>query len=563
MDLKTILLDKIKYENLTKQELFNLITISKENNMGDYALPCFSFAKTLHRSPMQIAEEIKNSLILDGFIEKAEVVNGYLNFFLNKKFVALKLLESFKDGFKPCKSNKKVVCIDYSSVNLAKYMHIGHWSTTIIGESIARLYENQGYKVYRLNYIGDYGLPFGKMVYAYLKWGNKEAVEKNGIDEIQNLYVRFCKEENEELLSKAREISKKIEDKDKEIYPIYEWVIKISKSEAKRILDKVGIVFDSWKGESSYNDKMQPVIDEIKSSGLGKISEGALIVDLSEYNLGVSVIQRSDGASLYVTRDLAALEDRYNTYKFDEMIYVTAVQQCNHFEKLFKLCELLKKPYANKLYHAYYGMFSTPEGKIASRKGKQALFEDILFAAEKKVREQITNRDLSKEQKDELVKKIGKSAVAFSVLKVDRIKDKIFEVEKATSLDGETSPYIQYTLARCCSLLNKAKTYNIDINCNYADLEDENSFNVIYSLLKTINEMNTVIYSAFEKKETSILARYILDLCKAFNKFYVDVKVLDLQNVNTTKIYLMLVKTIKNALEYMMPLLCIDLVEYM
>ena len=385
MDFKQEIANLINNEKIDKQTILNNLTTPPDESLGDYSLPCFCFAKEFRKSPVMIAEELKNEIKLNDYFSKVEVVNGYLNFYLNKKYIAQSVLTTSQAGFSAKENNGKIMCIDYSSVNLAKYMHIGHWSTTIIGESIARIYENRGYKVVRMNYIGDYGLPFGKMVYAYLTWGNKEDVLTRGIDALQELYVKFCANENDELLEKAREISKKIEDKDETIYPIYEWFIDVSKKEAERLLNRVGITFDTWRGESYYNDKMTPVIDEIKQSGLGKVSEGAFIVDLNEYNMGVSVIQRSDGASLYVTRDIAALEDRYKTYNFDEMIYVTAVQQCNHFEKLFKICELLEKPYANKLYHASYGMFSMPEGKIASRKGKQALFEDMLIQAEQKI----------------------------------------------------------------------------------------------------------------------------------------------------------------------------------
>ena len=557
MDFKQIIADSINYENIDKQIILNNLTTPPDDKLGDYSLPCFCFAKTLRKSPVMIAEELKNCIVANDYIDRVEVVNGYLNFYLNKQQICKNVINSAISGFKPKPNNNKIMCIDYSSVNLAKYMHIGHWSTTIIGEAIARLYENRGYKVVRMNYIGDYGLPFGKMVYAYQAWGNKEDVETRGIDALQELYVKFCAEENEELLEKAREISKKIEDKDSEIYPFYQWFIDISKDEAKRLLDRVGITFDTWRGESFYNDKMTPVIDEIKQSGLGKVSEGAFIVDLNEYTMGVSVIQRSDGASLYVTRDIAALEDRYKDYNFDEMIYVTAIQQCNHFEKLFKICELLNKPYANKLYHAAYGMFSTPEGKIASRKGKQALFEDLLNSAEEKIQAAFTNKNFTQQQKDELTVKIAKSAVGFSILKVDRIKDKVYDIETATSFDGETAPYIEYTYARCNSILKKAEGINGEVDFNLLPFED------IFPLVKSINNIDETIEVAFGKKEPSILARELINICKYFNKFYVDHKVIDAENLNKTKTLCAFVESVKNVLAYLMPLVCIEIVEEM
>lgn len=559
MDLKAMLCELIKVEGIDKDAILENLTVPPDENMGDYSLPCFSFAKVLHKSPVMIAEDVKNKIESNEFIEKVENINGYLNFFLNKKEISKIVFENVANGELKDKQNSgKIMCIDYSSVNLAKYMHIGHWATTIIGESIARLYESQGYKVYRLNYIGDYGLPFGKMVYAYLTWGNKKDVEERGVDVLQELYVKFCSNENEELLSHAKEVSKKIEDKDSEIYPIYEWFIEISKKETKRILDRVGMKFDSWRGESYYNDKMQPIIDELIESGLAKKSQGALIVDLNEYNMGVSVIERSDGASLYVTRDLTALKDRYETYNFDEMIYVTAVQQCNHFDKLFKLCELLKKPYAGKLYHAAYGMFSLPEGKIASRKGKQALFEDLLNQAEENINSAFTNKNFTEQQKKEIGPKIAKSAVAFSILKVDRIKDKIYDSEKATSFDGETAPYIEYTYARCNSILKKAE----DITDKSIDL-DGLPYQDMFSCIKIVNNISSTIENAFSKKEPSILAREILLLCKNFNKFYAEHKVIDKDNIAKTNGMIVFVKTIKKTLAYLMPLVCIEIVEEM
>lgn len=560
MNLKNDLVKRILYTEVEKDQLLALVATPPDRSMGDFSLPCFSLAKTLRKSPMAIAEDIKRTVLYDGMIESVEVVGGYLNFRLNKNNICQYVVdEVLENGFEDKDKNQKVVCIDYSSVNLAKYMHIGHWATTIIGESIARLYESQGWRVVRMNYIGDYGLPFGKMVYAYLEWGNEEDIDERGVDAIQDLYVEFCKREDEQLLEKAREISKQIEDKERKVYGIYKWFIDIAKKEAERLLDRAGIEFDTWKGESAYNDCLDEVVEEIKQSGLGKVSEGAFIVDLSEYGMGVSVIQRSDGASLYVTRDLAALEDRYQTYDFDEMIYVTAVQQNNHFEKLFKLCELLDKPYKDKLYHASYGMFSLPEGKIASRKGKQALFEDILNLAEENVQKAFTNKNFNEEDKKEIGEKIAKSAVAFSVLKVDRIKDKLFEVDKATSFDGETAPYVQYTYARCNSILQKAKQLDIDEPVLFEGVDCEYVFPIAIS----ISNMENAIENAFNKKEPSLLAREIIELCQNFNKFYNEVKVIDENNLLKTNALLALVDAVKQTLAYVMPLVCIDIVEEM
>ena len=537
----------------------SLISYCPKPEMGDLSLPCFVLAKKEGVAPAEIMPRYAERALESELVADVKPMGAYLNFFINKNYLTKAVLNELKEVKFPNIGENKVVCIDYCSVNLAKYLHIGHFTTTIIGESLARICEALGYKVVRINYVGDYGTPFGKMVVAYKLWGNKEEIEERGMDAIQDLYVKFCANENEELLEKARYASSQIEKKSGTEYEIYKWIIDITIEETKRLISRMGISFDDWRGESTYNDKMEEPLEEIRLAGLSKVENGATIIGMNEYNLGVCVLKRSDGASLYVTRDLAAVEDRYNRYHFDEMLYVTASQQNSHFAKLFKVCELLNKPYADKLHHIAYGMFSLPEGKIASRKGKQALFQDILDEAENEAYEVVKNRNLSEEKKDKIVKNVALSAISFSILKVDRIKDKVFDLKKAVSFDGETGPYIQYTYARCNSLIKKyleKYDFNDEIMPNF-----QNSA-AGFALIKLLADRDEIILTAKERYEPSLISRYLLDICQIFNTYYNETRIVtDDEQESASKINF--VRTIKNVLEADMKLVCINPIDEM
>ena len=511
MDFKKEIAKRIKIEGISPEQIETCFSTPPSTQMGDLALPCFNFAKVLKKAPQMIAQDLGQDLQELPFVEKTEAINGYLNIYFDRKYFCEDLMPNLSknDFYHQNIGQGKKACVEYSSVNLAKFMHIGHYNCTILGESIARMYEFFGYDVVRINYIGDYGTPFGKMVVAYKLWGDKQKVEQNGIDEIQNLYVKFNREESDELMTLARQASKNIEDKQGEDY---QWFIQISRQKVEDIISRLGIKFDDWRGESYYNDKMQNVKDELENAGLLKQSEGAKIVDLSDMGLGICVVERSDGGSLYITRDLAAVEDRFERYNFDKLVYITAVQQDSHFEKLFTLCKLLNKPYSDKLLHVGYGMFSTPEGKIASRRGKQAVLEDILAEAKQKA------------------------------------------LQTAISFDGETAPYIQYTYARILSVIKKsgcvADYQNFDI---YSD-------DIAYDLLKDLQDLKNCIYNAFLGSEPSIIARKVLHICSLFNQYYNKEKIVG-GNFESQKIALctMINKAIKTSLN----LLCINVVDAM
>lgn len=535
MELKQIVFDSIKNISILDgvENLFNLLSYTNDTKNGDVTLPCFSLAKVFRKSPMMIADEILKDCKSEYF-DKVENVNGYLNFYLNKKKVFELIAEQLEKKEIVKVGEGKTVFIDFSSLNLAKYMHIGHLSTTVIGSVISNTYEYLGYNVQRLNYVGDYGTPFGKMITAILKWGNVDEIERLGVDYIQDLYVKFNVEadNNPELNDEAREWFLKIENKDPRAMEIYNKIIKVSIAEAKRICDILEIYFDSWIGEAYYNDKLHAVIEELDNKKLLEVSQGAKIVDLEKHNLGVCMIQKSDGASLYATRDLATALDRYERYHFDLGLYVTSVQQKLHFDRWFKVLELMGKDYAKNLKHIAYGTYSLPSGKIGSRFGKQALVKDMIELSINKAKEIVTTRGSKVEDIEKLSSDIGLGAVKFGVLKTERIKDCVFDLEASLNFDGETSPYIQYTHARCCSIESKAESK--ESITNLEDIDNVDSF----ELIKHINNFEKMVMESAEDFEPCYISRYLINLCALFNKFYNSHRIIDEDKVSVYRLQL-------------------------
>ena len=537
--------------------LENLVTESIDSSKGDFCLPCFSLAKELKKSPMVIAQDIASSLNLENTcIEKVQVVAGYINFFLNKVETTKKVLSETLNIKK--ENNNKTVCIDYCSVNLAKYMHIGHLKNCFLGESLARLFEINGYNVVRINYIGDYGTPYGKIIAGINLYGSEEDILNRGIDALQEYYVKFnAAEENDEtLVQLARDISKKIEDKDAEIYPIYERVIDIAIKESERLLDILGIKFDSWKGEASYSQDLNNVVEFLKSKNLLTKSQGALVVDLSNFDMTPCLIQRSDGASLYATRDIAAAIDRYKEYNFDKCLYLTGVEQKLHFAQFFKVLDLAGVPFASGLEHIAYGRFSLPTGKISSRRGKQAVLVDLIDYVLNKAKDVIVDRTFAIEKPEDVAMKVAKGVLAFNALNIERHKDAIFDIERAFSFEGETAPYMQYTYTRIMSILRKAQisTEELDYSC----LNDEYAF----SLIKGCCSIQKVIDLALEKRDPSLILKHTMDMCKTLNKFYSVCKIIDGSPVQINAKIKLLLK-VKESLDILFNLLCIDTIQEM
>ncbi|MBQ7880280.1 MAG: arginine--tRNA ligase [Clostridia bacterium] len=541
-------------------DLNGLLIESIDETKGDYCLPCFSLAKTLRKAPMIIADEIAKSLNIDNSnIEKVESVAGYVNFFLNKENVSKNVLNNFV--VPKHNSNDKVVCIDYCSVNLAKYMHIGHLKNSFLGESLARLFEHFGYKVVRINYIGDYGTPYGKIIAGLQMWGTDEDVKTRGIDALQEYYVKFCAAEadDENLQQLARDLSKKIEDKDAEIYPIYQQIIEVARKEAERLLDILGIHFDSWKGEASYAEELNDVVKMLDEKGLLSISEGATIVDLSKFDMPPCLVKRSDGASIYASRDIAAAIDRYNTYKFDKMLYLTAVEQKLHFAQFFKVLELADMPFSSSLEHISYGRFSLPSGKISSRHGKQAVLVDLIDYVLDKAKDVIKNRTFSIEKPEDVAMKVAKGVLSFNAINIDRNKDAIFDIDRAFSFEGETAPYMQYTYTRIMSILRKAQGLELDsVEPDYSCLNQTQAF----ELIKSCCQLDNILSLAIDKRDPSVVLKYCMEMCKTLNKYYTVCKILD-DNMAQVKAKLQLLTLVKDVLSTAFNLICIETVEEM
>lgn len=559
MNIKKLIAEHInKTAEFSDTDFEALISESISNDKGDYSLPCFVFSKALHKSPQAIAESLLTQITNDGLFDKVEVVGGYVNFFLNKEYVSKNILTRFdiseltlNDG------DSRLVLIDYCSPNVAKALHIGHLKTTIIGESLARLFTQCGYRVKRVNFLGDYGTPFGKIIGGLLKWGSFEEVKARGIDALQDYYIRFCKEEadDEALQQYARDIFQKIEQKDSEIYPIYQYIVEIALDSAKEMFSTLGVSFDDYRGEMYYNQYVPKIIDELKQKGLLVQSQDAQIVDLNDYDLSTAVMLKNDGTTLYLTRDISAVVSRYQKYKFDKILYVTDVAQVLHFKQLSKIIELMGYPFSKDIEHVPYGRYSLPDGKISSRKGKQAVLVDLIDYIKQKATEVIKGRSFTIERPDAVVERVARAVLNYSVLKVERTKDCVFDTERAFSFDGETAPYMLYTYTRLASILRKYTDESVSADFSCFD-------NDAFELVKYINDFTATMRIALEKRDSSILAKRIMDMCKAFNKFYTTNKVLD-GNANTTSAKIQLVRALRDTLKVGFNLICIDTLEEM
>ena len=507
--------------------VLSLLTAPKDLAFADVALPCFRFAKALRKSPVQIAEELaaKISSDLPSYLLSCTALNGYLNFKFSREDMAkdtlLRVLKEKEDYGKSDVGKGKTICIDFSSVNIAKPFHIGHLSSTVIGGALSRVFSALGYNVVRINHLGDWGTQFGKMIVAYKKWGEGLDIEKGGVKELHKLYVRFHQEaeKDESLNDLGRHWFKKIEDGDQEALDLFAKFKKVSLAEARRVYDRLGIDFDSYAGESFYNDKMQPVLDRLEKKGLLVESDGARIVEVGE-GMPPCLLVRSDGATLYATRDLAAAYYRKNTYDFHKCLYVVAYQQNLHFKQVFKVLELLGEPWAKDLEHVNFGMVSLVDGTMSSRQGKVVYLEDVLNSAVEKAHDIIQEKNPDLENKDTIAEQVGVGAVIFGALINNRIKDITFSYDKVLNFDGETCPYVQYTHARCASLIEKAGGFDVE----KAEFSCPENAHEIVSAIASFGE---IIATAAEKREPSVVTRHAVDIAELFNKYYIDNRILN------------------------------------
>ena len=503
------------------------LAVPPDPNLGDYAFPCFRFAKVLRMAPPKIAEAVAAAFDAPE-TARVEAVNGYLNFFLNRVNFAKGTLENvLVSGEKYGSSDMgagKTICLDYSSINIAKRFHIGHLSTTMLGHSLKRIYEHLGYKTVGINHLGDWGTQFGKMICAYKLWGSEEQVEKGGVNELTRLYVKFHAEaeEHPELEDEGRAWFKKIEDGDPEALRIFNWFKELTLRDTARVYDLLGVKFDSYAGESFYNDKMGRVIDELKAKNLLMISDGASIVDLEKYNMPPCLILKKDGATLYATRDIAAALYRHDTYHFDKCLYVVAYQQDLHFRQWFKVLELMGYDWAKDCVHVAFGMISYEGQSLSTRKGNIVYLEDLLDQAQEKALKIIEEKSPNLENKAEVARQVGIGAVVYADLSNNRIKDIDFSWDRALNFDGETGPYVQYTHARCCSVLRKAAELNLP-DPDYSALQDDEA----QDCLRKLGRFPDVIKEAADKYEPSMITRAVTDLAQAYNKFYYEHRILD------------------------------------
>ena len=506
-------------EVLTSEEISQLIEIPPKPEMGDFAFPCFRLAKSYHKAPPMIAQDLKESIGDQAFLSEIKVVGGYLNFYVDKAQYAQQIIDKYNNATDYGCSDQgkdKTICIDYSSPNVAKNFHVGHLRTTIIGNSLYKIFSKLGYKVVRINHLGDWGTQFGKLIVAYKKWGSREAVEEKGIEELMDIYVKFHEEaeKDDSLNDEARAWFLKMEQGNEEALEIWQWFRDISLKEFMRVYNILGMEFDSFAGESFYRDKTADVIKRLTDDGLLKESQGAMIVPLDEYDMPPCIVAKKDGSSIYATRDLAAILYRKTTYNFDRCLYVTGLEQKLHFAQVFKVIELMGNDYAKNLVHIPYGLVSLKSGKISSRKGNVIFAEDLLRESINKTTSIIEEKNPDIPDKEEVAKQVGIGAIIFNDLYNQRIKDVIFDWNKLLNFDGETGPYVQYTYARASSVLRKIG--EVPDTIDYTLLTDEASI----GLLKEIERYPQVIKDAAERYEPSVIARYSIDLAHAFNKFY-------------------------------------------
>lgn len=545
-------------QDLTAEEIQSMIEVPQDVKMGDYAFPCFKLAKTLRKAPPLIAKNIAQAIGGNAMFEKVEQVNAYVNMFISREEfvgdVVSAVLQEGEDYGKTNVGEGRPVIVEYSSPNIAKPFHIGHIRSTVIGNSINKIYAALGYNVIRINHLGDYGTQFGKMICAYRHWGRKEDVVNEPIKTLLGYYTKFHEEvENHpELDDEAREIFTKLEHGEKEETELWQWFRDESLKEFSRVYKMLGIEFDSYNGESFYSDKMPRFVKELEEKGLLEESQGAHVVNLEDYGLGVALITKSDGSTLYITRDIAAAVYRKETYDFYKNIYVVASQQNLHFQQWIQILELMGYQWARDCVHVPFGLVSLEDGTMSTRHGRVVFLEDVLNRAVDQTREIIKEKGVATDNIDETAKQVGIGAVIFNELSNNRIKDYVFSWDKVLDFNGETGPYVQYTYARCASVLrnagDKAAAKAADpaaLKASY--LTSESAF----QLARLLYKLPDVIKEAGDRYEPSIVTRHIVDIAQGFNRFYHDEHILvDNEEERTAKLALVLsAKTaIKNGL---------------
>ena len=566
--LCALIAEKYPAATLTAEEILDMLEYPPDKAMGDLALPCFRLSKSLRRSPMEIAKTLAEGISLPE-LASVEVQGGYLNFRVDGTAFAKRVVgEISEKGEKygsPMSGVGKTVVLDYSSPNVAKPFHIGHLGTTVIGHSLKLIHEFAGYRCVGINYLGDWGTQFGKLIVAYKKWGDKAAVEEKGVDELVALYVRINNEIKAEedasaagadgvksspLADAARAEFKKLEEGNEENIALWKWFVSVSLEEYEKTYRQLGITFDSYKGESFYTDKMPAQVQKLRESGLLKIDDGASIVDLEPYGMPPCLILKRDGSTLYPTRDIAAAVYRKETYDFDKMIYVTSAAQSLHFAQWFKVVELMGYDWYGQLVHVPYGTVSINGAKLATRTGNVILLKDLFAEAIARVYEITKEKHPDPAECAAIAEKVGVGAIVFYYLSNNRMRDINFMMEDALSFDGNTGPYVQYTYARTCSVLEKADRNAVMTDAPLGEREME--------LAKALSRFPERVEAALAESEPSLITRYILDVCAAYNGFYHDCSILSCEDASVKQSRVALTAATSRVLKTALHLICMQ-----
>lgn len=532
MDYKQIVAEDLSAqlsEHLTTEEIYNLLEKPKNEEHGDLAFPTFQLAKVFRKNPAEIASDISGDFSSE-IVSSVNVVGPYLNFYLDKGEVSAEVLGEIISkkqhyGNSDVGAGKNIP-LDMSSPNIAKPMSMGHLRSTVIGNALANIVEKLGYEPIKINYLGDWGTQFGRLITAYKLWGEEEKVRANPIAELNELYVRFHEEleEEPELESVGREWFRKLEAGDEEATELWRWFREESLNEFNTIYERLGITFDSMDGESFFNDKMDEVVDILIEKELLVEDQGAQVVRLDQYDLQPALIKKQDGATLYITRDIAAALYRKRTYDFDQALYVVGQDQIYHFNQLKAVLRTMDYEWEEDIHHVIFGLISIDGAKMSTRRGKVVLLEDVLNEAVERALTQINEKNPNLENKEEVAEKVGVGAVVFHDLQHDRRNDFNFNLDDIVQFEGETGPYVQYTRARALSILKKA-----NVDADY--FKDNNKFSLTddysWSIVKLIQSFNGVLTRAHREFEPSIVAKHALSVAQAFNKFYANVRVLD------------------------------------
>jgi len=506
-----------------QQEVSVVVEEPKKAGLGDISVPVFSVVKQLGLPITEIVQFVKNKIEASEYARyfaKINVMGGFINITLDKELVSLDVIKDFRqhrtDFGGSAIGRGKVVCIDYSSPNIAKPFSIGHLRSTIIGHAIGNLLEKCDYKVVRINHLGDFGTQFGKIIYAYLHFGSEALVKANPIEELVKLYVEFHEQakKNPELETYARKIFKELEQGNPEYVKLWQWFRDESLKDYMQVYDRLDVRFDSYDGEAFYNDKMAPVIAELKAKGLLKADEGAMIVELGE-DMPPALIQKSDGSTLYITRDLAALFYRKNTYHFDKVLYVVGNEQKLHFEQLRRVVRLMGYPFAEDIVHVNFGLVLQDGKKMSTRKGKIVRLVDVLDEATKLSLAYIEEKNPELENKEEVARKVGVSAIVFNDLKNYRVNDFEFDLEDMVNFFGQTGPYLQYTSVRINSILTEADfVFDGEVEASWYGSDQ------VFEIIKQISQYQETIQRSVAEYAPSVLAKYLLNLASLFNSLY-------------------------------------------